>query len=106
MHLDPGRRLRSQDWDHPFVSLTMRRSGDLVLTYGRRVAWHSNTHVPGSRLVLRASGNLVVVGPHGRVQWASHTADFGRGAVLQVLDDGKIAEARLTARHHGWSRSG
>jgi len=71
-HLDPGRRIRTQEWDHPFVSLTMRRSGDLVLTYGRRIAWHTNTHVAGSRLVLRRSGNLVVQSPHGRVLWASH----------------------------------
>jgi len=106
--LEPGRRIRVQDWDHPFVSLTMRRSGDLVLTYGRRVAWHTNTHVPGSRAVLRTSGNLVVVAPHGRVQWASHTAAFGVGSVLVLYDEGRIATARLTGRHghQQWERSG
>jgi hypothetical protein len=106
--LGPGQRIRSQDWNHPFVSLTMQRGGDLVLTYGPRVAWRSGTHTPGSRLMLLRGGNLAVEGPHGHTLWSTHTAGIGAGATLCVLDDGTIAEARLIGPHGKtrWSRSG
>lgn len=108
-HLDPGRQLRVLAYsDHAFVSLTMQRAGDLVLTYGSRVAWRSGTHTPGSRLVLFPGGNLVIQGPHGRTIWSTHTAGIGAGTTLAVFDNGRIAEAALTGPHGNirWSRSG
>jgi hypothetical protein len=104
----PGGSLRTKEQDHRFVRLRMQRGGDLVLTYGTRVAWHSDTHVPGSMLKLLKGGNLIVVGPKGRLLWSTHTAGVGRGTSLVVLDDGKIAEARLVGPHGRqlWSRTG
>lgn len=106
--LAAGGQLRTKDYAHRFVSLTMRRGGDLVLTYGQRVAWRSDTHVAGSRMAFLRGGDLIVEGPRGRTLWSSHTAGIGAGSSLMVLDDGKIAEARITGPHGHirWSRTG
>jgi hypothetical protein len=106
--LASGSRLRTKEYEHRYVSLTMQRTGDLVLTYGSRLAWHTGTHVAGSRMAFLRGGNLVVEGPRGRILWASHTAGIGSGSSLMVLDDGKIAEARITGPRGDtrWSRMG
>lgn len=107
--LTPGQRLRTKLYlNHQWVSLTMARGGNVVLTYGARVAWSSGTHTPGSRLVLHRGGNLVVVGPRGHTLWSSHTAGAGARTLLNVFDDGTVAEARITGNGGGirWSRSG
>lgn len=106
-HLNPGQRLRTQSANHPFVSLTMQTGGDLVLTYGARLAWHSGTHTPGSSLQLLPGGNLIVQGPHGHTLWSTHTAGIGVGTTLAVYDEGEIAEVLLDGDHGtSWSRSG
>jgi hypothetical protein len=107
-HLDSGARLRTKGYGHRFVSLTMQRDGDLVLTYGARMAWHSDTHVARARLAFLRGGNLIVEGPRGKTLWSSHTAGIGAASSLMVLDDGKIAEARITGPHGHtrWSRMG
>jgi hypothetical protein len=107
-HLDPGQRLRTYEWGHRYITLAMRRTGDLVLTYGRRTIWHSGTHTSNSTLSLLRGGNVVVQGPRGRTLWSTHTAGAGAGTTLEVVDDGRIAEARLTGPHDRrlWSHSG
>ena len=107
-HLDPGHRLRTKEAGHAWVSLTMHRSGELVLTYGSRLAWRSGTRTPGSRLLLLRDGNLVIRSPRGHTLWSTHTRNAGPGASICVLDDGRIAEARLTTEsgRTRWSRQG
>ncbi len=107
-HLNSGQRLRTFEWGHRYINLTMQRTGDLVLTYGSRIAWHSDTHNPGSRLVLLRGGNLIVQGPHGHTLWSTRTAGLGAGTTLAVHDNGEIAEAEIDGPHGSirWSRSG
>jgi hypothetical protein len=40
--------------------------------------------------------------------WSSHTVGAGAGALLNVFDEGEVAEARITGGGGGirWSRSG
>ncbi len=107
--LAPGQRLRTKQYiNHRYVSLTMEHSGNLVLTYGSRVAWRSGTHNAGSDLELLHDGNLVIVGPHGHTLWATHTAGGGAGTLLNVFDEGEVAQARVTggSGRIRWSRSG
>lgn len=106
--LEPGHRLRTYEWGHRYITLAMRRSGELVLSYGTRTVWRSGTHTKGSRLKLLRGGNLVIEGPHGRTLWSTHTARAGAGTTLAVFDDGKVAEARLTGPRERtlWSRTG
>lgn len=107
--LTPGQRLRTKEYlNHRWVSLTMERGGNVVLTYGARVAWTSGTHNAGSRLMLLRDGNLVVEGPHGHTLWSSHTVGAGAGTLLNVFDEGEVAVARITGGGGGirWSRSG
>ena len=57
--------------------LTMQSDGNLVMTSGTKVLWATNTHVPGSYLVMQNDANLVLRAPTGRALWASYTMRFG-----------------------------
>lgn len=71
---DDGTGQHQSNTDHS--TLTLRRSGNLVLATSRGVVlWSSHTSGSGSnnRLVLRDSGNLVMSTASGKVVWATHT---------------------------------
>lgn len=108
--VDPGQELRNCSSQRVGCDrLTMRRSGDLVLHRGAEVAWRTGTHVPGSRLALLKGGNMVVVGPAGRLLWASHTHRLGRSAYLIVGSNSSGTGARidldsLRGHHREWTR--
>jgi hypothetical protein len=106
--LAPGHWLRNCPTFGPCTSLTMRRNGDVALTFGRRLDWHTDTHRPGSSLVFRRSGALQVVGPLGRALWRSHTGGIG-AAYLMVNTNaaGNRGRIDMSAMQHpkfGWYR--
>jgi hypothetical protein len=75
MRLESGQSLRSRyTTKTPWARLTMRTTGNLVLTYGGDRRWSSHTYVAGSRLVGRSNGNWAIVAPSGRTVWSFHTA--------------------------------
>jgi hypothetical protein len=81
----PGQALRNCTVFGRCTSLTMRRNGDLVLAYGKRVNWHTGTgRHPGAALVFGRTGALQVVGPRGRVLWRAHTGGIGPASYLIV----------------------
>ncbi|MGO4596438.1 hypothetical protein [Terrabacter sp. 2RAF25] len=75
---------RNVELDGKRDSLSMQTDGNLVYRRGSRVAWQSDTHVPGSHAGLTTRGQLVVVTPGGRYLWASHPT----GSRRTVLDVG------------------
>jgi len=94
--------LRSADRRYQVV---MREDGDVVLydTSDGSIDWASNTNVAGSRLFMQPRGNMVVVGPFGRVLWSSRTVGYpGAAAVLQTDGNFVIYQNNLTR----WSSKG
>jgi hypothetical protein len=75
-------------------SLSMQTDGNLVCRQNSKVAWQSNTHVPGSHAALTTRGQLLVVTPGGRYVWASHplgsrrtVLDVGMGCICDLTND-------------------
>jgi hypothetical protein len=107
--LEAGQWLRNCPTYGPCSSLTMRRNGDLALTFGARIDWHTNTHQAGSVLVFRRTGALQVVGPAGHVQWRSHTGGIGAASYVIVGEDSAGTGARVDIHsmqypNFGWYR--
>jgi hypothetical protein len=67
--------------------------GNFVLRNQRGVIWSTHTeHVAGGgRVLLRANGQLVVLGAHGRVRWATRETSSAGAATLRVLNSGQLA---------------
>ncbi|QHT56169.1 hypothetical protein GXP71_08805 [Cellulomonas sp. H30R-01] len=85
--LHPGDALTSPDGRH---TLQVLDDGDVVLLGpDASTRWSAGTHEPGSSLVLREDGNLVVTDTDGRRAWRTRTAGHP-GATLVVQDDGDV----------------
>nr|WP_281357182.1 D-alanyl-D-alanine carboxypeptidase family protein [Cellulomonas septica] len=85
--LHPGDALTSPDGRH---TLQVLDDGDVVLLGpDASTRWSAGTHEPGSSLVLREDGNLVVTDTDGRRPWRTRTAGHP-GATLVVQDDGNL----------------
>jgi hypothetical protein len=81
----PGKQLVRGAW-----ALTLRHSGDLVLTQSGRVKWHSKTAGRrGTHLDLRANGDLVLYRTDRRAVWSARTR-AGSGARLVLQDAGNL----------------
>jgi hypothetical protein len=85
---------------------TMQTDGNFVYRCGSpaRVVWQTNTHRPGSSLVMEQTGALVIKGPHGSTLWSSPTTGTRHAyAVLGI----EVSGARgLAWRAHLASDSG
>ncbi|MGN6606335.1 MAG: hypothetical protein ACTHMS_04910 [Jatrophihabitans sp.] len=86
----PGQRMYSRWADQQSRSrdlerLVMQPDGDLVLRNDECVHWHTRTHRAGSSLLMRPDGNLVIVGPHGRTIWSTHTGGAGPYTFFDAL---------------------
>jgi hypothetical protein len=86
--LSSGRSLRNFTNPHAVTRLTMRESGDLVLTRGTTTVWRTNTHVEGSYLKVLSNGRLALHGPAGRLIWRSTAV--GGTPLLTVAGLGRI----------------
>ncbi len=83
-----GRSLRNVTNPHAVTRLTMRASGDLVLTRGTTTMWRTDTHVEGSYLTVLLHGQLALHGPAGRLIWRSTAV--GSKPLLTVAGLGRI----------------
>jgi hypothetical protein len=71
--------------------LTMRHTGNLVVTRYGKTRWSSHTAARrATRLVLRPNGNLVLYNRHGLRVWSTHTRDGGTNALLSVQPNGDV----------------
>lgn len=84
--LTSGRSLRPVGSAHV---LTVRADGDVTLSLGDRVLWHTGTTGnPGARLVQQPAGALEVRGATGTLLWS--TATVSTGARTVVKPDGVL----------------
>lgn len=82
-----GGRLTSSDGR---VSVIMQSDGNLVVYYGGRALWASNTgRHPGTWLVNQGDGNLVLYGADRRALWNTGTGGDGR-SLLAMQGDGNL----------------
>jgi len=71
------------------VRITLRKSGDLVISDLRGVVvWSSHTRGEGNRAVFQ-DGDLVVHGVDGKVLWSTGTGN-NPGAKLVLQNDGNV----------------
>lgn len=98
-----GQFLRSADRRYQLV---MRYDGNLVLydTSDASIDWASNTGTSRSSLVMRADGDMLIVGAFGRVLWSAGT-DAYPGATALLQTDGNFVVrqkgvVRWTTRGH------
>lgn len=86
-HADPGESIVTSP--NGQYTLTMQADGDLVITRGGAITWHSNTHFAGSVFDFQGDGNLVIY--HGdektpfNAVW--HTDTWANPDAYFVLDD-------------------
>lgn len=95
-HLFAGQSLVNRTYPHSWTTLQMRRSGDLALLRNHRVVWHTATHIPGSYLLVTASGRIDILNPHHHVIWRSRAV--GRDALFSVAQRGRITLDNLRDR--------
>ncbi|MGI5185665.1 hypothetical protein ACQEVZ_56415 [Dactylosporangium sp. CA-152071] len=100
--LAAGQGLRSPNGR---FTLTQQPDGNLVLAdEAKRVQWSSQTPSnPGAYASFNRDGDLVVYGKSGGVLW--HTATGGKGALLEVRDDGNAVVSQA-GRQELWSSQG
>lgn len=88
--LGSGQRLIDA-WDSHMTgyrrhTLTMQADGNLVRRCGKHVLWQSHTHSPGSHLLLRTDGGLVIVSRSDRVVWSAHSGRHRPYAYFDMRD--------------------
>jgi hypothetical protein len=72
--------------------LYMQRDGNVVeYTAGRPIWWTGTGHNPGSRLLMRKNGRLVVLNPTGHVLWSSQVAGGDGTATLNLNDNATVS---------------
>jgi hypothetical protein len=69
-----GQYLRNIVPSNPETVLLMRTDGDLLLYFGRQLYWQSGTHVAGSHLMMRGTGDLAIDSPQGHTVWQTGTS--------------------------------
>jgi hypothetical protein len=104
----PGHALTALGALTHFVSLKMQTDGNLVLRYGSRVDWASNTHSAGATLALLTNGSLIIQSKTKKTIWSSGTAGRGAHSYLLVYDYGRAAAAQLEDDRDriDWTRNG
>ena len=82
----PGMTLQSHS-DH--YTLRFQSDRNLVLYYGRKPLWHTNTAngVNIDRLLLQRGGNLVLYRKDRSAAWSAHTSS---AKVLNLQNDGNL----------------
>ena len=82
----PGMTLQSHS-DH--YTLRFQSDRNLVLYYGRKPLWHTNTAngVNIDRLLLQRDGNLVLYRKDRSAAWSAHTSS---AKVLNLQNDGNL----------------
>ncbi|MQL95507.1 hypothetical protein Taro_028186 [Colocasia esculenta] len=87
-----GSLLDGQSLTQGFFVLTMQGDCNLVLYYGRRPVWASQTYGwgPGCRATMQRDGNFVVYTATGRLLWASGTQRGLGNYVLVLKPDGNV----------------
>ncbi|MEV4139111.1 hypothetical protein AB0J72_43975 [Dactylosporangium sp. NPDC049742] len=100
--LNAGQGLRSPNGK---FTLMQQPDGNLVLAdEAKRVQWSSQTPSnPGAYASFNRDGDLVVYGKSGGVLW--HTATGGKGALLEVRDDGNAVVSQA-GKQELWSSQG
>ncbi|MFF5232446.1 hypothetical protein [Dactylosporangium sp. NPDC000521] len=100
--LNAGQGLRSPNGKY---TLTQQPDGNLVLAdEAKRVQWSSQTPSnPGAYAGFTRDGDLAVYAKGGGVLW--HSATAGKGALLEVRDDGNAVVSQA-GRQEVWSSQG
>jgi hypothetical protein len=92
--LESGHTLTNLTDPSRVTHLQMRTSGDLVLSRGRTTVWHTDTHVPGSYLLVTSAGRMAVYSPAQHLVWRSTAV--GRTPLLTVERAGQITLKSFT----------
>ncbi|MQL95509.1 hypothetical protein Taro_028184 [Colocasia esculenta] len=87
-----GSLLDGQSLTQVFYTLIMQSDCNLVLYYGSRPVWASQTYGwgRGCRATMQGDGNFVVYTAFGRPVWASHTQATVGNYVLVLLPYGDV----------------
>lgn len=98
----PGQYLRNIVPGFGKTVLVMQSDGNLVLRSGSQLSWQSNTHVAGSHLMMRGTGDLAIDSPQGHTVWQTGTT--GSAVFLMLgLGDVEVNDFRSTYVHL-WTR--